>query len=345
MSQKYRVFFGNQDIYGRDCPGDDERRYYVSEDNPNCPLNKFVGNISAVKKLRLVAFEALGRADHRCNELAFAFFGPASTGKTTLARLFAETVGLSFLEVGPKQFRQPEDLVREVSDLLIKDGLELSGVLVPPMIIFIDEVHALSSNVVQPLLKAVEYNDGILSVAGEDYNFHNVCWMIATTDEGRLFDAFRSRFSIVRLNYLSLKEIAHIVKMRNPEFEDEVCEKIAFYGGRMPRKVLELARLVQLSYNMFPRDILRTVEEVARDEGISSRGLSSTQEDILKILSAGPVASGRLPLMANIKKEELDRYILPEMMCKIEDRDSMICVTSKGYDLTEYGKEIAKEIK
>lgn len=344
MKQKFRVFFGPFDPNGRECPIDEMRRFHVSSDNPDCPLNSFIGNENAVRKLRLLAFDAIGRPDHKCNELSLAFFGPASTGKTTLARLFAKTIGLPFLEVGPKQFRVPSDLLEAVANILETEELPLvienNTCVLPPMILFIDEVHALSNVVSSALLKATEYDDRMFATEkGDIINCRNVCWMIATTDEGQLDDAFRSRFSIIKLKYLTQGEIGKIVKMRNPEFSQNICDKIAYYGGRMPRRVLELARHVQLEQNMEDKNLDDIIESVVKNEGIHSNGLNSQQMKVLELLNKHPVSANRLPTIVGERKEELEKYILPELMMELEDRPPLVCVTSRGYDLTKKGRE------
>ena len=52
--------------------------------------------------MQRAAYTAWGRENHCCADLSFAMVGPASSGKTTLARLFAKTVMLPFIEVAPQ---------------------------------------------------------------------------------------------------------------------------------------------------------------------------------------------------------------------------------------------------
>lgn len=342
--QQYKVFFGPNHYY-KTPPTEEQRRQLVSRDCPVSPFSRFIGNEAAVRKLQAAAYDALGRHDHKCRELAFALYGPASSGKTTLVRIFAEAVGLPLVEVAPKAARTCEDVFRAVDAALGAAGVPLVEVrrqkhyVLPPCVVFLDEVHALGDGVVAGLLKATEYNDAVLATeAGRVVNCENVCWMCATTDEGRLFDAFRTRFSPVELTYLTRAEVARIVALANPEpgFPAHLC---AFYGGRVPRKALEFARYLKLRQAFDGCGWDEAAARCAADEGIDKFGRSAMTVRVLRALSAGPVARGRLPGMVGKKAEELERYVLPELMVASADQAAWVEVTGRGYALTEAGRE------
>jgi len=343
--QRLKIFWGESDPWGVKEPSLEERHMAVSSTNPDSPFSKFIGNERAVKKLQAVAFDALGRPDHRCRELAFALFGPPSSGKTTLAKLFANTVGLPFIDIQPKSVKTLDDLVKEIDRVLAIEGVPLVEMrrqkyyILPPSIIFVDEVHALADSMVQGLLKATEYNDSVLvTESGKTLNTFNVCWMIATTDEGKLFDAFRSRFSPVNLTYLTKAEVAKIVGMSHPDLPSEVCGLVAHYNGRVPRKALEFARYMKLIRNMKPELTWEQVAaEVAQDEGIDEFGMSKVHLDILRALSKGPIAKNRIVNVVGRKNEEVERYIMPVLLASTDDQPAMVTVTAKGYTLTPAG--------
>jgi len=345
--QRIKIFWGENDPWGFEKPSDEDRRKMVSQDNPESPFSKFIGNERAVKKLQAVAFDALGRPDHRCRELAFALFGPPSSGKTTLAKLFAQTVDLPFIEIQPKSVKSLDDFVKEIDRVLAIEGVPLVEMrrqkyfVVPPSIIFVDEVHALADGMVQGLLKATEYNDAVLvTESGRTLNCFNVCWMIATTDEGKLFDAFRSRFSPVMLTYLSKPEVSRIVKLGHPDLPEEVCNLVAHYNGRIPRKALEFARYMKLIRNMKPDAAWKDIAaEVAGDEGIDEFGMHGVHLNILRALAKGPVAKNRIVNVVGRKNEEVERYIMPVLLTATSDQPAMVSVSSKGYTLTEAGAE------
>jgi Holliday junction resolvasome RuvABC ATP-dependent DNA helicase subunit len=343
--QRCRIFHGTSDPLLRPCPSEDDRREMVDRDNPKSPFSRFVGNAGAVEKLQVVAFDALGKEDHLCRDLAFSLFGPASSGKTSLAKLFAEVVGLPFLELGPKQITTLDDIFQEVSRKLKVEGVPLveftdrNYFLLPPMVIFIDEVHALSGHVVDGLLKATEYNDATLvTESGRTLNCYNVCWMCATTDEGKLFDAFRSRFSPVNLKYLNNKEISKIIKLNYPDLEEDVCDLIAHYNSLVPRTALQFARYFLMSRGYYG-DIsdLELIKVIANKEGIDDYGMRLVHLKVLTALGKNPISKNRMVNVTGRKREENDNYIMPWLLTETEDRPALVTVTGKGYTITDAG--------
>jgi len=346
MGQRFKVFFGEHDPWGFHKPSEEDRLWAISQKNPASPFSKFIGNERAVKKLQAVAFDALGRPNHLCRELAFALFGPPSSGKTTLAKLFAQVVDLPFIEIQPRSVKSLDDFVKEMGRVLTIEGIPLEEgrqryFIVPPCIIFVDEVHALGDGMVQGLLKATEYNDAMLATeSGRTLDCYNVCWMIATTDEGKLFDAFRSRFSPIMLTYLSKLEVAKIVRLSHPDLSSDVCELIAHYNSRVPRKALEFARYMKLIRNMKPTISWEEIAvEVASDEGIDEYGMSHVHLSILRALAGGPVAKNRIVNVTGRKQEEVERYIMPVLLTATPDQAAYVTVTSQGYVLTSAGAE------
>ena len=169
-------------------PGDAMRRRLTDPDNPSCPLSRFIGNEQAKKIMQRAAFAAWGRENHCCADLSFAMVGPASSGKTTLARLFGETVMLPFIEVPPRGIRDSKEFFDHIAVTLettiVESGEGLISLkmvkpdgritndptmLVPPCIVFIDEVHGLPTNLRDGLLKAIESKDRMLNIEGGWY--------------------------------------------------------------------------------------------------------------------------------------------------------------------------------
>lgn len=344
LQQNQRIFFGPKDPWGELEPSEDTRRELVSRSNVDSPFSKFVGNDRAVRKLQTAAYKALGTFNHMMRDLSFAIFGPSSAGKTTIARLYAETVALPFVEISPKSIKTVDDLFKEIGRVLTEEGLPLVEVLrrghyvLPPVVILIDEVHALSDGVVQGLLKATEYNDAMMvTESGKSVNTHNVTWMIATTDEGKLFDAFRTRFSPVNLKYLGKADVAKIVKLANPDLSDEVCNLVSHYNSRIPRKALEFARYMRLVKDMSGGTWEEVARQVAEDEEIDEHGMHSVHLKILRALGQGPIARNRIALIAGRKDEETEKFILPWLLTETDDQPSLVGVSSKGYTITEAG--------
>lgn len=340
--QYQRCFFGNSQ--GLPEPTEAEKLHAVSRDNPSSPFSRFIGNDKAVRKLQTAAFVALGHENHLMRDLAFSVFGPSSSGKTTLVRLYAETVGLPYVEVSPKQIRSLEDLYKEISRVLSGTNVPLVEIKpqhydVPPTVVLIDEVHALSNNVVQGLLKATEYNDAIMATeTGKIVSTKSITWFIATTDEGKLFDAFRTRFSPLVLKLLTKNEVSRVIQLAHSDLPKEVCDLVAHYNSRIPRKALEFARYMKMYKSMYSNLSWEQVaKQVACDEGIDEFGMHEVHLKILKALGQGSIARNRIAMVTGRKDEEVERFILPWLLTETEDQPAYVTVKSKGYTITDAG--------
>lgn len=343
--QREKVFFGDRKPNLPAAPTSEEKRWSVNfADNKDCPLARFVGNDKARKIMATIAYSSLGRSNHVAHELAMAILGPSGTGKTTLVRLFAELLGLPFMEVGPKQIKCLDDIFKEIERTLKVSESPLvchhkqDNFMLPPMVIFIDEVHALSNSVVQGLLKATEFNDSMLvTESGKTVNTANVTWFIATTDSGRLFDAFRQRFMTIDLKPLSKPELAQVVKLNNDDWSDEVCDLVAHYVPRNARKALEFARYMRLTHRMSQDDWTAVAADVADTYGIDEHGMHETHLTVLKALGQAPVSRTRMVNVVGKKTEEIENYIMPWLEAASDDQPALVTMSSKGYTITDAG--------
>jgi len=335
------------------APSEDLRKLWVNPNNQENPFSKYVGNEQAVRRLSRAAYTALERYNRCCSDQYFAFLGPASTGKTTLAKMFAELMDIPFVEISPRSVKTLNDIFAQIAKVMEdtifteSDGTTTSLELVelddgkfvlPPCIVFIDEVHSLRDNIVQGLLKATEKKDHTLvTEKGWSVNCANVCWMIATTDRGCLFDAFDTRFTKVNLRLYSLDEIAKIIQINYPDWDFEICQLVAKYAGKVPREALAFANEMELEHNMNDGDWEEIAAIVAEDNGIDPFGMTYQRLAILKALGQGPIARARLPIVAGCKEGELDKFILPTLLATTPDQEPLIEVTGRGYTITDSG--------
>ncbi len=338
VQQEY-VFFPQ----GTPAPTPEARRSYLDQTSPHSPYYGFIGNEKAVNKLKRIDFDMLGNYNHICRELSVAFVGKSGSGKTELAKRHCKANRLPTAEISPRAVRTLQDVYSIISRTCEVAGLPLveqrPKYFKPgPMNVFIDEVHALPAPIVQGLLKAVEYKDCILATEkGVILDTYNIHWMIATTDRGRLFDAFDTRFTKVIVSLYTKEDITKIVQVTYKELPEDACRLVSHYCSRMPREALAFAREMLLEYNMQPGPWAGIASRVAEDNGIDSQGMTYQRLTILKALGQAPVAEKRLPSVIGVKPEEMERYILPWLVEATEDQAQLVGVCQKGYCITLAG--------
>lgn len=299
------------------------------------PLARFVGNARAVRRMRRFAFSVREGTAYP----SVALIGPASTGKTLLARLYAKEIDCPYSEIGSSTARHVTDIYETIESdqgtFVRKDGIDQAR----PCVVFLDEVHALRSSVVMGLLKAIESSDRTLETEdGYILDTSRISWVCATTDRGDLFDAFDTRFSKILLRPYSREEVARIVGLAFPRFNSDLCAMIAHYSGHVPREAIEFAREVQTEYDMSRGDLAEIIRHVAEDNQIDEHGMTLQRVAILTALGRAPVPAARLASEITVKRKELERFILPPMVARTPDRKvPLVTVSSKGYTITPAG--------
>lgn len=331
----------------------EQRKWKVSRKNPECPLNKFIGNEKAIRRLSRAAFSAMGKPNRDCSDYSFAICGPPSTGKTYLTKLFSKTLGIPLVVIEPQTIKRTQDIFDEISSVcrdfssgeVVKPG-DLSLVVdenekfnLPPLIVFIDEVHNLKSNVVQGLLKATEPNDRIMiTEEGDQVLTNKVCWMIATTDRGDLFDAFDTRFQKINLRLYSKNEMAKIIQMNNPDWDMEVCNLVATYNPIVPREAIAFAKDMRVENEMNPSNWVDVAKRTAEDHGIDEFGMTYSRLNVLKALGRSTMSSSQMPFVVHVKEDELKKYIMPPLLARTPDQlVPFVTVCSRGYSITSAG--------
>ena len=156
-------------------------------------------------------------------------YGPPGSGKTTLARVIANTTGAAFEELSAVSASVAQ--VREV----IKSGRERLGANGQRTILFLDEIHRFNKAQQDALLPAVE--EGTLTLIG-------------ATTENPYFEvnsALLSRSQIYELVPLSEEELAEIVRRGVEELEADLPEElvalIAHRAGGDARNALNILEL------------------------------------------------------------------------------------------------------
>lgn len=366
-------------------PTEAQIRLALSQNNQTCPLNQVIvssGNEGNVRTLRRFAFTALKRHNRSCRGCNFGIYSGTGQGKTYVVKQWAKTIGIPFVFVQSASLVdtfQLFELIQEAfqrheyrGDFLYKpqpknwvfpkivewrNPEDNTDYTIPPCIVFFDEAHQIPRKMMQGgLLNAMERDDGYMQIRSAGaradtmlVNVREVCWIGATTERGRLFDALENRLgTAIEWHPAHEQEVARIVKMRLEQYKtdgelpftmpDEACHLVAKYR-RIPREAITFAQKVVQQKDMMPSDTWTdAIHRVARDIGIDERGFSKKQVAILSALGQRPIAEPRLASIAQCRIEQVQKFELPLLM-SYEIGPLVVSLTGRGLCITEAGQK------
>src|ERR1700731_2982138 len=170
-------------------------------------LEDFTGQ-SKLKENLAIAIEAARRRGEAMDHVLL--YGPPGLGKTTLAAIIAEELGVEF---------------QQTSGPILQKKLDLTGILSsirPRQVFFIDEIHRLLPDVEEMLYSAIEdFRVDILVGVGPGARTHSLPMpkftaIGATTRQGLVSAPLRGRFGLVlRLDPPNIYELEHILNCRS----------------------------------------------------------------------------------------------------------------------------------
>jgi len=204
-------------------------------------LDEYIGQTRIRENLHVAIAAALQRQEPLDHVL---LHGPPGLGKTTLAYVIANELGVTVRATSGPAIEKPGDLVGIVTNLAAGE------------VLFIDEIHRMPPAVEEILYPALEdYEVDI--VIGQGPSARTVKMRLekftligATTRTGLLTSPLRSRFGIVhRLEFYEAADLEEIVrrsaKILNVPIDDAAASEIAQRARGTPRVANRLLRRVR----------------------------------------------------------------------------------------------------
>src|SRR6478735_8620368 len=196
-------------------------------------LKQYIGQ-DKVKENLSVFIEAAKRREEALDHVLL--YGPPGLGKTTLAIIIANEMGVNIRTTSGPAIERPGDLAA------ILTALE------PGDVLFIDEIHRLQRTIEEVLYPAME--DFCLDIViGKGPSARSVRLDLppftlvgATTRAGLLSSPLRDRFGVLsRLEYYQEEDLASIVERTAAILDVEIDEKATFEMARRARGTPRIA--------------------------------------------------------------------------------------------------------
>lgn len=254
-------------------------------------LAEYVGQ-SKVKENLQVFIEAAKRRHEPLDHVLL--YGPPGLGKTTLATIVAEEMGVNIKVTSGPAIEKPGELAAILSQLNEND------------VLFIDEIHRLNKQVEEVLYPAMEdFAIDIIIGKGEQskslrLELPKFTLVGATTRAGMLSAPLRDRFGVVnRLEFYNVAELMTIItrsaQVLGVKVDDEGALEIAKRSRGTPRLANRLLKRV--------RDFAEVEHEGQIDYNVASGALNKLDVDgfglddtdrnilltIIKNFNGGPV--------------------------------------------------------
>lgn len=279
-------------------------------------LSEYIGQEKAKNNLKIYIQAALDRREALDHVL---LYGPPGLGKTTLASIIANEMGVNIRITSGPAIEKAGDLAAILTNLSEHD------------ILFIDEIHRMSRTVEEILYPAMEdYALDIIIGKGPAaksirIDLPKFTLIGATTRAGLLTAPLRDRFGVIsRLELYSVEEITEIVKrsasLLEVEIDEEGAAEIASRSRGTPRIANRFLKRVR-DFAQVKHDgkiTYKVASEALRSMEVDELGLDVIDSRMIKTMienfGGGPVGLDTLAATigeeANTIEDVYEPYLL-----------------------------------
>lgn len=272
---------------------------------------------SRVKENIQIAIQAARDRDEALDHVLL--YGPPGLGKTTLAQIIANELGVSIQTSSGPALQHKGELTAILSELEQRE------------VLFVDEIHRLLPTLEEILYPAMEdYCVDLIVGQGPGARIHNMrlkqfTLIGATTRAGLVTAPLRSRFGIVhRLEFYTPEELVEIVsrsaKILNITVDDDGAFEIARRSRGTPRVANRLLRRARDFAQVRAQGhvTLQVARESLEMLGVDEHGLDEVDRNLLLTIiqkySGGPVGLNTLAASLSEEEDAIEEMYEPYLM-------------------------------